>query len=67
MPGIDRTGPIRFGSRSGFGRRMRCYHSFERGRGFYCTMVKDTKQELLARKTMLQNSLTIIEEQLSKM
>lgn len=78
MPRMNGTGPMGLGARGGFGRGVcLCNSSFGKGmqfgRGFgrrmgLCRMQSESaKDRLLARKSMLQEELNAVDEELAKM
>lgn len=78
MPRMDGTGPMGLGAKTCFRRgvcmntremrrEMSSVRGFGHGRGFCRMAPKITKDELIARKAMLQNAIADIEAQLDKM
>lgn len=78
MPRMDGTGPMGPGARTGFGRGicagnpgvrkgMQSGHGFGRRMGLCRMRPESAKDRLLARKSMLQEELKAVDEELAKM
>lgn len=78
MPRMDGTGPMGLGAGTGFGRGicagnsgvrkgMQFGHGFGRRMGLCRMQPENTKDRLLARKSMLQGELKTVDEELAKM
>jgi len=78
MPRMDGTGPMGLGAGTGFGRGicagnfgvrkgMQLGHGFGRRMGLCRMQPENTKDRLLARKSMLQEELKTVDEALAKM